>query len=464
MEADETASKTSAGKSMTAMKTDNSRTTAPQNGEKCQKEERIQRDRLMTLLASIRPADQTAVEEAERRWNSIAKPIRSLGILEEDLTRIAGIRRSAEHICVNRPALVVMCADHGVVAEGVSQTGQEVTRIVAENFTTGHTCTSIFCKKSGTDLFPVDIGMLGETPGEEVLRPGVLLNRKIREGSGNIAREPAMSEAECVCALLSAIDLVGGLKRMGYQILATGEMGIGNTTPSSAMAAALLGLSPEEVTGRGAGLSDQGLKKKRAAVRAAIKRFERTDPNRRRPLLRTDTSTEADAPAEAVDGASAERVSEAFATESGREAFRILTEVGGLDLAGMTGLYLGGAIYRLPVLIDGFISSVAALCAVRLCPDVRDYLIATHVSSEPAGQAVMKELGFSAPLHCGMHLGEGSGAAAFLPLLQMAGDVYESMSTFEEIRVDSYVDYEEKAESGPANRQERNTVREEEQA
>ena len=363
-------------------------------------------------LAGVKPLDKKAMETAKKRWNSIAKPIGSLGLLEADLVQMAGIRGTADGMFPLKTALAVMCADHGVVAEGVSQTGQEVTRIVAENFTSGKTCTSAMCRISGTDIFPVDMGMLGERGGVLNLEPFRLLDRKIRQGSGNIAREPAMSLKECRSALLSGMELAGDLKDMGYDLLATGEMGIGNTTPTSALSAVLLGISPEEATGRGAGLSDEGLKRKKEAVSMAVARFFAAHPD--------------------FNGEKA----------SGEEAVTLLSELGGFDIAGICGLFLGGAVHRLPVVIDGFISAAAALLAVRIFPGTRDFLLASHVSSEPAAKRVMEALSIKAPMDFGMHLGEGSGAVALFPLLTMAAAVYEGMSTFDDIAVKAYEDYE----------------------
>lgn len=182
---------------------------------------------------------------------------------------------------LDRSALAVMCADHGVVAEGVSQTGKDVTRIVAENFTKGETSTSKMCRISGTDLYPVDMGMDYEPTGQKEPDMHRILDRKVARGSGNIAREPAMSRTGCLQALLSGMDLAFRLKEMGYEILAAGEMGIGNTTPAAAMSAVLTGLSPEEATGRGAGLSDAGLEKKKKAVEMAVSRFYEKYPEYR---------------------------------------------------------------------------------------------------------------------------------------------------------------------------------------
>ena len=225
-----------------------------------------------------------------------------------------------------------------------------------------------------------------------------------------------MERSDCEAAILSGIRLTGELKAMGYEIIATGEMGIGNTTPSSALTAILTNSKAEAVTGRGAGLSDEGLLRKKRAVRLAVERVLKAYPQ-----WEFCRWGEEDLPEETI---------------------ALLSELGGFDIAGMAGLFLGAAGHRIPVVIDGYISSVAALLAVCICGRVRDFILASHVSSEPAGRMLMDRLGLRGPLDCGMHLGEGSGAVAFLPILKMGADVYEKMSTFEDIQVESYVDYE----------------------
>ena len=374
-------------------------------------------EKFQSCLDRIVPADRHAMELAKKRWDSVAKPIGSLGILEDDITRIAGIRRSASGITLDKSVLAVMCADHGVVAEGVTQTGKEVTRIVAENFTRGETSTSKMCRIAGTDLYPVDMGMDCKVIGVKQPDPHRIMDRKIARGSGNIVREPAMSRGDCLQALVSGIELAFTFRDMGYELLAAGEMGIGNTTPAAAMSAVLTGLSPEEATGRGAGLSDAGLEKKKRAVSMAVGRFYETYPQYR--------------------GGTKEDY------ENGAlSAVTVLSELGVFDLAGMTGLFLGGAAAGLPVLMDGFLSTVSALLAVLIRREAKDYLFASHISREPAGKAVLEMLGLPAPLHLGMHLGEGSGAVAMIPLLKMGASVYEEMSTFSDISVEQYVDYE----------------------
>ncbi len=343
---------------------------------------------LKEVCRNIEPLDKEAIAECKRRWDSIAKPLHSLGKLEDALIKIAGITGSSI-INLEKKALITMCADNGVVEEGVTQSGQEVTAIVTENFLTGAATASIMCKHVGADIFPVDIGVAVDTGA---------INRKIAYGTKNFAKEPAMTYEETLKAIQVGIDMVRELKENGYGIIATGEMGIGNTTTSSAVGAVLLGEPVEDMTGRGAGLTSVGLLKKIQTIKNAISLHM---PN----------------PEDPID---------------------VLSKVGGFDIAGLTGVFLGGARYRIPVVIDGFISSVAALAAARICPVVKDYMIPSHISKEPAGAMVLEELGLEAPLHCDMCLGEGTGAVTFYPILDLACEVYNKMSTFEDIKVEQY--------------------------
>ena len=348
----------------------------------------------MTLEETLRrivPADRSIEEEAWRRWDSIAKPLRGLGLLEEAVARIAGMTRTVE-VDLSRRAVAVFCADNGVVEEGVSQTGQEVTAVVTENLSKGDTSVCKMARVAHADVFPVDIGVKCAVTGENILP------RKVAHGTRNMTKGPAMTREETVKALEVGIELMQDLKQQGYRIVATGEMGIGNTTTSSAVASVLLGLPPEEVTGRGAGLSSEGLARKRLAVCRAIA-CNAPDPS---------------------------------------DAFDVLQKVGGLDLAGMAGAFLGGAAMQMPVVIDGFISAAAALLAARMCPAVVDYMLASHVSGEPAARLLLQELGLKPFLTANMTLGEGTGAVAALPLLDMACAVYGTMRTFEQISIEPY--------------------------
>lgn len=350
--------------------------------------EERQDDELQQMIAGIRPADVQVKELAQKKWNSIAKPLHSLGKLEDHVMRIAALTGDT-NVEIDKKALIVMCADNGVVEEGVTQTGQEVTAIVAENFLNCNTSAALMCKKAGVDLFPIDIGMVTDTKVPDY---------KIAYGTANMAKGPAMTREQAVKAILTGICQVKEKKEAGYQILATGEMGIGNTTTSSAVASVLLKEDPEIMTGRGAGLTGSGLKRKIEVIKTAI-RINHPDPE------------------DPVD---------------------ILAKIGGFDLAGMTGIFLGGAIYRIPVVVDGFISAVAALAAVKMCEDVKDALIVSHVSKEPGMHKVLECLQMEAPLCADMCLGEGTGAVAYLPVLDLAVEVYQKMSTFSDNDIKDY--------------------------
>lgn len=351
-------------------------------------------EKLQQLLERIEAPDQEAKKKAEEHWQHLAKPLHGMGILEEFITQIAAIQGTAD-VRLTKKGIVVMCADNGIVKEGVSQTGPEVTAIVAGNFKKGETSVCKMAKKANVNIIPVDIGMNTDVEGISKKK------YKIRYGTEDFLKKPAMKRKEAVGAILTGIRIVKQCKRKGYQILGTGEMGIGNTTTSSAVACLLLNAQAEEMTGRGAGLSGKGLKRKIHVIETAISN----------PEIKKDDPIE------------------------------ILRMVGGLDLAGLAGVFLGCAIYRLPAVMDGFISSVAALLAVRIAPEVKSYIIASHQSKEPAHEKVLKELGKTAMLHGQMALGEGTGACAFFPLLDMATEVYREMPTFGEIRVKQYEEY-----------------------
>ena len=326
----------------------------------------------MTLeeaIAKIKPLDHNAMEIAQKRWDSIAKPLHSLGKLETLLIQVAGITGNAE---------------------GVTQTGQEVTAIVAENFLKYDTSVGVMCKQNHAEIFPVDMGMVTDTK--------VRTDHKIAYGTQNMTKGPAMTREQAVKGLEAGIDMVRELNDKGYRILATGEMGIGNTTTSSAVASVLLKQPVEEMTGRGAGLTSEGLVRKINAIKKAIALNE-PDPE---------------------------------------DAIDVLAKVGGLDIAGMAGVFLGGAVYGIPVVMDGFISCVSALIAMRICPAARDYILASHVSNEPAAHLILENMGKEAIIHADMCLGEGTGAVALFPILDLAAAVYHSMSTFDDIHVEQY--------------------------
>lgn len=342
-------------------------------------------------IAQIRPADEESRRLAGEHWMTVGKPLFSLGKLEKAVIDIAGIKGTPDYT-LKKKGLLVLCADNGVVKEGVTQTGQDVTAIVAENFTRRATSVCLMSEVAGVDVFPVDMGMIRDVPG--VTRK----EDKIAYGTKDFLEEPAMTRDQAERAILTGIRLVREKQEAGYDILATGEMGIGNTTTSSAVVSVLLGEDPEKVTGKGAGLSDQGLSRKIAVIREAIAKWK----------------------------------------PDAKDVPDVLSKVGGLDIAGLSGVFLGGALYHVPIVIDGFISAAAALCAVRMCPYAADYILPSHLPKEAGGQKVLEALNLSPLLMCDMCLGEGSGAVAAMPLLDMGLSVYREMSTFEEIQVEQY--------------------------
>ena len=329
--------------------------------------------KLEEYIGQIRPFNQKAADAAWDWWDSLCKPLRGMGMLEEMIVQLAGIY-GTEKIDSLNPVVVIMGADNGVVAEGVSQTGSEVTAQVLENMGDRISSVCIMSRVEGLEVIPVNIGMF--TDGKHPR----IWNRPVRYGTGNIAKEPAMTREEADRAIVTGIEVVKELCGQGYRMIITGEMGIGNTTPSSAIASVLLSKDPAEVTGRGAGLSSQALEHKIEVIRQAI----------------------------------------AVNQPDKDDILDVVSKVGSLDIAGMIGCYIGGAVMGVPVLIDGFISSIAAYCAAKLSPACRPYMVATHCSAEPAGQMMLDALGMKAPIQAGMHLGEGTGAVTAYSLYKYA--------------------------------------------
>lgn len=348
----------------------------------------------MDRIKMIVPADMEAGQRAAEKWNGVAKPLHSLGQLEDMVIKLAGIFGS-EKFSIDKRCAVPMCADNGVVCEGISQTDSSVTSIVAKAMAEGSSNINLMAKTAGAEVFPVDIGIKGE------LRVDGLINRRIADGTGNIAVGPAMSLMQAEQAICVGIDMVRDLKDRGYKIIVTGEMGIGNTTTSSAIASVLLGLDPAEVTGRGAGLDSDGLKRKIEVVRRSI---ETNRPDKSDPM-------------------------------------DILSKLGGFDIAGMTGLFLGGAVYHIPIIIDGFISAVSAALAALICPISKDYMLCSHVSREPAGRKMLEFLGFEPSITAGLCLGEGTGGILLLPMLDAALAVYDSEHIFDNLPMEKYKEF-----------------------
>ena len=344
-------------------------------------------------IAIIEP-DAELYKRILRSWDRIAKPLDGLGRFES-LTAQIGAILGTEEIDIAKKAVIIMCADNGIVAEGVSQSGQEVTAAVAAQMGRGDSSVGKMAAMIGADTIPIDIGIHSREP-----IPGVL-DHKIRCGTRNFRKEPAMTGEETARAINTGIEMVAVCKGKGYRILATGEMGIGNTTTSSAVTAALLGCKAEEVTGRGAGLCEEKLWRKVQIVTEAIEKYELY----------------------------------------GAEPFRVLETVGGLDIAGLVGVCIGGAVYHLPVVLDGVISMAAALLAERLMPGTKKYLIPSHNGKEPAMEMLKEALGLEPVIDGELALGEGTGAVMMLSLLDMALCVYHGRTLFSDIKVKQYERY-----------------------
>ena len=350
-----------------------------------------------------------AGRQAKTHWDSIAKPIDSLGLLEDIVVKLCKNAADTEHIDIKKRALVILCGDHGVVEEGVTQTGSEVTKVVSENFAKGCSTVNYMAKSASVDVYTIDVGMNTPPYPEKNLVTGAVIDRKIARGSKNIVKEPAMTREQCIQAIATGKNLVRELKEKGYRILATGEMGIGNTTPTSALTAAFLGLSAKEVTGRGAGLSEDGMKRKLGVMERILDRVQK------KGLMKASGS---------------------------ENAITVLAEIGGYEIAVMAGVYLGGVAYHIPVVMDGVISTVAALAAVQLDERVKDIIIASHESEEKTGKLILEALGVDALVHGRMCLGEGTGAMTVFPILDMAVEVYQNMGTFEAYEIEPYERYQ----------------------
>jgi nicotinate-nucleotide--dimethylbenzimidazole phosphoribosyltransferase len=344
-------------------------------------------DSLAAVRAAIRPVDPALFSVAKAHLDNLTKPRGSLGRLEELAWRLFAIR-GGKTPAVD-PARIYVCAgDHGVAAEGVSLYPQEVTRQMLRNFLAGGAGINVLARTTGVQLRVVDAGCLGDPfPPHPAF-----VGSRVASGTGNIAVEPAMSRIVCEKALLLGVSLAQQAASDGIQALGTGDMGIANTTPSTALFCAFLGLDPTTVTGPGTGLSAEGVRRKAEVVSKALHRH-----------------------CEVV---------------SSGDALGILAALGGLEIACLAGLVLGAAVCRLPIAVDGFISTAAYVSARALVPAVADYAILSHASAEPGYQAITTALGETPLLDLGLRLGEGTGAALALSLMRAGANVYTEMATF----------------------------------
>jgi nicotinate-nucleotide--dimethylbenzimidazole phosphoribosyltransferase len=341
-------------------------------------------------LAALVPVDPGAAGEAAALSDRLTKPRGALGRLELLGAQLAGIAAVSPPPRPEPAAIAVFAADHGVVAEGVTPWPSEVTAQMVTNICSGGAAINVLARHTGSRVLVVDVGVASPLLGTESWSDSVVVDARIRPGTGNIAVEAAMTVAEARAGLDVGAAIAARLAGEGARCLVTGEMGIGNTTPSAAVVAALTGRPPAEVTGRGTGIDDRMLATKVAVVERAVARIP-----------------------------------------AGADPITILATVGGLELAALAGFMVGGAAARLPVVIDGLIAGAAALVAHALAPDVLGYLIAGHRSSEPGASAALAHLGLEPVLDLGLRLGEGTGACLAVPVVQAAARVLLEMATFD---------------------------------
>ncbi|NLN14354.1 MAG: nicotinate-nucleotide--dimethylbenzimidazole phosphoribosyltransferase [Tissierellia bacterium] len=347
---------------------------------------------LKKTIESIKPANREIMDLTRERWDGLVKPLGSLGTLEELAIKISGITGKVENK-LEKKAVVVMASDNGIVEENVTCTPQIITTLLTEGMAKGITGVATLGKFVGADIITVDIGLNSDFTHERVI------NRKIAYGTKNFTKGPAMTYEEAVKSIEVGIEIGDRLFEEGYDILGTGELGMGNTTTSAALLTVFSGLDVSLTCGRGAGITEEQYEHKKQTI---LKGIEVNKPNKEDPI-------------------------------------DVISKVGGFDIGGMCGLFLSGAKNGIPVVIDGFISSAAALCAVRLNPAVRDYIIPSHLSNEPGAKYMLDELGLEPMLNLKMRLGEGSGCPLAFQIIDAALYTQENMGTFKEATIDSSV-------------------------
>lgn len=335
--------------------------------------------------------DESCFKRIKERWDMVAKPLDSLGKFEK-ITAKMGAISGDESLDFSKKAILVFCADNGIVEEGISQSGQDVTLAVTKAIGKRKSSVCKMAARCGVDIIASDIGV---NTSETI---DGIRNVKIRKGTRNFLNEPAMTLDDTLKAIQTGIDLVYECKQDGYKVLGMGEMGIGNTTTSCAVASALLGCKAGEIIGRGAGLSDEGLIRKEAVINKAIDKYDLYNAN---PL-------------------------------------KVLQTVGGFDIAALTGVVIGGAIYHIPVILDGVITMVAGLVATRMFKEAGEYVMASHIGREPAIKRILDELDLDAVICGDLALGEGTGAVMFCSLLDLALALYTQEYTFADIEIEPY--------------------------
>jgi len=343
------------------------------------------RDPLADLVAGIRPISAVALADAAAHQGRLTKPAGALGRLEALGCQLCAIAGSVPAPVPGAPAVAVFAGDHGVLAEGVTPWPQEVTAQMVANFCSGGAAINVLARQAGATVTVVDVGVASPLPAHPMLR-----DRKVRAGTANLRREPAMTADEARRSVLIGAETAASLVAGGADLLVGGDMGIGNTTPSAAIISAVTGRPPAEITGRGTGIDDATLAHKASVIVGALER--------------------AGGPTDPIE---------------------LLAQVGGLEIGALAGFYLGAAAAGVPAVVDGVIALAAACLAVGLAPDTVGYLVAGHRSSEPAATAALAWLGLVPLIDLGLRLGEGSGAALAVPIVQSAAAIMAEMATFD---------------------------------
>ena len=373
----------------------------------------IQSDLLLefeNLIALVTPTSQSHRQLAKKHWDSIAKPLDSLGEFERIFQKLSAIYES-EIPDISNKCITVMCADNGIVKEGISQSDKDVTLAVAKSMALGTSSIAVLSKAAGSKMTVFDMGI--DSFDTEIYSLGVI-NHKLMHGTNNFIEEKAMPLDITLRALLTGISIVRELKDNKTTIIGTGEMGIGNTTTSSALSAAILNLPVEDVPGRGAGLDDIKLNKKIDTIKEGIEKYGFRD----KMFL--------------------DSIKSEYKSVRSLAVLDLLSSLGGLDIATLTGIFIGGSIYKLPIVIDGVISEVAALLAYFINPLCKEYMVASHLSREPVASIIFDILDLRPVIDASLALGEGSGCAMLFPLLDMVLEIYTKNASFSDIKIEEY--------------------------
>lgn len=343
---------------------------------------------LEKILQGIEPLDKESMKNSKAYIDSLAKPLGSLGTLETLGIQLSGITKKVKNSFKKR-CVIIMCSDNGVVEEGIASAPQYVTLAQTKHFIKGGTGVAALAKENGTELIVVDIGINSDEKIEGVI------DRKIRKGTNNLFKEDSMTYEEAIKSIEIGIEMAKKVKEDGFEIVGVGEMGIGNTTTSSAVLSLLINKDVDLVVGKGGGLTDKDFIKKKRVIKKAVERVKSENP------------------------------------------IEILKSVGGFDIGGMVGVFLGCAYYKIPVVVDGFISVVSALLACKINPLVKEYLIPSHKSYEIGYNLAMESLGLKPILNLNMRLGEGSGCPIAFSVIDFSMAMINNMGTFEDAEIDN---------------------------